>query len=92
MFIFDFISFLIFLLVAAICGSIGTSIAGFSSRGCLTNVGIGLIGAMIGTWLSRHFGMPDLWVVRGIPILWTIVGSGLLVVLLSFLSGNRRRR
>ena len=92
MFIFDFFSFLIFLIVAAICGAIGTSIAGFTSRGCLTNIGIGLIGAIIGTWLSQQIGMPEILTIRRIPILWTIVGSGLFVVLLSFISGNRRRR
>jgi uncharacterized membrane protein YeaQ/YmgE (transglycosylase-associated protein family) len=92
MFIFDFFSFLIFLLVAAVCGSIGASIAGFSSRGCLTHIAIGLIGAIIGTWLSRELGMPELLVIRRIPILWTIVGSGLLVVLMGLISGNRRRR
>lgn len=92
MFIFDFFSFLIFLLIAAICGAIGTSIAGFTSRGCLTNIGIGLVGAIIGTWLSQKFGMPELLTIRRIPILWTIVGSGLFVILIGLITGDRRRR
>jgi len=92
MFIFDFFSLLIFLLIAAICGAIGTSVAGFTSRGCFTNIGIGLVGAIIGTWLSQYFNVPDFIRLRGIPILWTIVGSALFVLLLGVLTGNSSRR
>lgn len=85
------ISFFIFLLIASICGAIGSSIAGFSSQGCLTNIGIGLVGAIIGSWFSRMFGVPDVFVWHNIPILWTIVGSGLFVLILSKITSSRRR-
>ena len=51
-----------------------------------------VIGAIIGTWISQQLGMPEILTIRRIPILWTIVGSGLFVVLLGMITGNRRRR
>lgn len=85
------ISFLIMLLIAAVCGSIGAAIAGVDSKGCLTNMVIGLIGAMLGRWISIKLDIPDILYFRNIPILWTIVGSALFVLLLAILMGQKRR-
>ena len=38
------LGFLLLLLIASICGSIGAAIAGHSSRGCLTSIALGFIG------------------------------------------------
>ena len=92
LFTFNLFHLFIFLLIASICGAIGTSIAGFTSRGCLMNIAVGLIGAMIGSWISREFGIRELIWLRGIPILWTIAGSAIFVALIGMItSGNRHR-
>ena len=83
---------LILLGVAAICGSIGAGLAGFSSGGCLTNIVLGFIGALIGSWLSRELGMPILVCFMGIPIVWSIIGSALFVAVLGALTGRGRRK
>jgi uncharacterized membrane protein YeaQ/YmgE (transglycosylase-associated protein family) len=73
---------LIYLLVAAVCGGIGAAIIGIRNMGCLTLIAVGLIGAMLGTWLSRQAGIGEMFAVsigdHKIPILWTIIGSMLL--------------
>ncbi|MBI3287498.1 MAG: GlsB/YeaQ/YmgE family stress response membrane protein, partial [Chloroflexi bacterium] len=60
-----------------------------SHGGFLVSVVIGLFGALIGGWLSRTLGIGDVLVLGGVPVVWTIVGSAIFVLVLSAL---RRRR
>lgn len=77
------IDFLILGVVAAICGMIGQSLVGYSVGGCLVSAVIGYIGAFIGAWVARQFGLPELFAVnvggQSIPVVWSIIGSALLV-------------
>ena len=77
------VDFIILAVVAAICGMIGESLVGYSVGGCLTSAVIGYIGAFIGLWVARQFGLPELFTVSvggsSIPILWSIIGSAVLV-------------
>ncbi|UCH92639.1 MAG: GlsB/YeaQ/YmgE family stress response membrane protein [Candidatus Aminicenantes bacterium] len=82
---------LILLLIAFICGSIGASLAGASKKGCLTSIALGFIGALIGSWLSRHLQMGEILSVQGIPIVWSIIGSALFVAIINLISGERSR-
>ena len=82
------LSFLVLMIVASICGSIGSGLAGYNARGCFTNVLIGLIGALIGTWLSRELGIRDFLYFAGIPVIWSIVGSALFVAVLGIITGK----
>ena len=50
--------FLILLLIAAIAGGIGQSIAGYNVGGCLVSIVVGFIGAYIGLWLAKQMGLP----------------------------------
>ena len=84
------LGFFVLLLVAAVCGSIGASLAGRSYGGCLTNIALGLIGAFIGSWLSRELGIRDILYFARIPVLWSIVGSAVFVAVLNLLSGGGR--
>lgn len=80
---------LFFLVVAAICGAVGSAIAGRGHRGCCLSTVIGLVGALVGSWLSRVTGIPDLIYLWGTPVLWTVAGSALFVAVVGFLSGRR---
>lgn len=88
---FTLLGFLILLLVAAICGSIGSAIAGYSRTGCLTNIAIGVIGAAIGSWLSYQLHAPEFLVIAGIPVFWAIIGAALFMAVIGALAGSRRR-
>ncbi|HZI69318.1 MAG TPA: GlsB/YeaQ/YmgE family stress response membrane protein [Hanamia sp.] len=81
--------FLILLLIAAICGGIGQSLAGYNVGGCLVSIVVGFIGAYIGLWLARQMGLPDFFTVnvegKPFPILWAIIGSAIFTFIVALL-------
>ena len=87
------LSFLLLLLVAGICGSIGQAIAGFSRGGCLTSIALGFIGALLGMWIGRSLGMGEMFAVNiggeTFPIIWSIIGAALFVAVLSLFTRRR---
>lgn len=91
------IEFLVLLLVAGICGSIGQALAGFSRGGCLVSIAVGFIGALVGMWIARQAGMPELFTLdvggTAFPIIWSIIGAALFVALISLLTrgGSKKR-
>jgi len=93
---FSLIEALVWLIVAAICGAIGAAIVGYSPGGLLASIGVGLVGAFIGTWVARALGLPALLTFTfgdvQIELIWTILGAVLLVGIVALLrSGSRRR-
>lgn len=81
------------ILVAGICGSIAQSLAGYSHGGCLVSIVLGFIGALLGMWLARLLGLPELLEIefgdQPFPILWSIIGASIFVALLSLISRSR---
>jgi uncharacterized membrane protein YeaQ/YmgE (transglycosylase-associated protein family) len=86
------IRILILLLIAFICGSLGAALAGSSKKGCLIKIVLGYIGAMIGGWLSRKLGVPDMITFHGIPVIWSIIGAALFVAFLELISGGNDQK
>ena len=84
---------LLLLLVAGICGSLGQAIAGYSRGGCLVSVALGFVGALLGMWLARLMGLPELLPVHiggtSFPIIWSIIGSALFVAVITLLTRSR---
>jgi uncharacterized membrane protein YeaQ/YmgE (transglycosylase-associated protein family) len=87
------IDVLILLLVAGLCGSLGQAISGYTRGGCLVSIALGFIGALIGMWLARKLGLPELFVLpvggTSFPIIWSIIGSALFVAVISFIARSR---
>jgi len=87
------IDFLLLVVVAAVCGMIGESLVGYSVGGCLVSAVVGYIGALIGMWLARQFGLPELFTVsvggQAFPVVWSIIGSALLVAVLAMIRQRR---
>ena len=87
------IPFLLLLLIAGICGAIGQAITGYSHGGCLVSIALGFIGALLGSWLARQFGLPELVAlpVAGMrfPIVWSIIGAALFVAVINLISRPR---
>ena len=84
------IGFILFLIVASVCAFIAERLVPNTiPGGFITSAIIGIIGAWIGSNLIGHFG-PDL---AGVALLPCILGSALLVFVLSLFSwGFRQRR
>jgi uncharacterized membrane protein YeaQ/YmgE (transglycosylase-associated protein family) len=84
---------LLLLLVAGICGSLGQAISGYSRGGCLVSIALGFIGAVLGMWLARKLGLPELFPVQigttSFPIVWSIIGSALFVAVITLLTRGR---
>lgn len=88
------IDLLVLLIVAGVLGAIAQAISGYERGGCLVAIAVGFIGAMVGMWLSRVTGIPDLLKLdfsgTTIPVLWTVIGGALFVSLVAFLTRGRR--
>jgi uncharacterized membrane protein YeaQ/YmgE (transglycosylase-associated protein family) len=88
------VDLLLLLLIAGICGALGQAIGGFSRGGCLVSIALGFIGALLGTWLARNLGLPELLPVeiggQRFPIIWSIIGAALFVAVIGLISRSRR--
>jgi uncharacterized membrane protein YeaQ/YmgE (transglycosylase-associated protein family) len=86
-------SFIILLIIAGICGSIGRSIAGYSHGGCLVSIALGFIGALLGMWIAKTLHLPVLFTIEvgheNFPIIWSIIGSAIFVAIISFVTRRR---
>ena len=89
-----FTGFLILLVIAAIAGSLGMAVTGYSQGGCLFSAVVGFLGAFIGMWFARQFGLPELIPItvdgETFPVVWSVVGSAILSLLLGLLTRGRR--
>lgn len=87
------LGFIVLLVIAAIAGTIGQAIAGYSAGGCLVSIIIGFIGAYLGMWLAGSLGLPELFTItvdgQPFPIIWSIVGSAILALLFGLLTRRR---
>lgn len=87
------LEFLLLLLIAGICGSIGQSIAGYSRGGCIVSIVLGFVGALLGSWISVQLNMPELFNVtvggNQFPVIWSIIGSVVFVVIVGLFTKKR---
>ena len=83
------IGLLVLLAIAAVCGAIGQSLAGYDLGGCLVSIVVGFIGAWIGLWLAAKMGLPELFTIniegKPFPILWAIIGSALFTLVMALI-------
>lgn len=85
--------FLVLLLIAAICGGVAQAIAGFSRGGLFVAIAVGFIGALLGMWMQRATGAPEILTVQvgdtAFPIVWSIIGGVVFAVVVSLLTPRR---
>ena len=83
------IGFLVLLAIAAICGAIGQSLAGYDLGGCLVSIIVGFIGAWIGMWLAGKLGLPEWFTInvqgKPFPIVWSVIGSALFTLVVALI-------
>ena len=87
------IDVIVLLIIAGLCGALGQAITGFSRGGCLVSIALGFIGALLGMWLARNLGLPELFSIQigttAFPIVWSIIGSALFVAVIALLTRSR---
>lgn len=87
-------TFIVLVIIAAICGSIGQVLAGYSLGGCLVSAVVGFVGAFVGLWIARQFGLPEFFPVtingETFPVVWSIIGSAILTLIVGLLTRGRR--
>jgi len=88
------LGFIILVVIAAICGALGQAIAGYSLGGCAIAIVVGFVGAFLGVWIARQFGLPGIFVIdvdgQPFPVVWSVIGSALLAAIVGLLSRPRR--
>ncbi|HEY9674311.1 MAG TPA: hypothetical protein V6D11_22920 [Waterburya sp.] len=89
------VEILLLLLIAAICGSLGQVLVGYSTGGLLASIVVGIIGAYIGLWVARELHLPIIFALnvggRSFPIVWAIVGSAIFAAILGLINRSIRR-
>lgn len=88
---------ILLLVIAAICGSLGQTLVGYSAGGCLISIIVGVIGAYIGMWIANELNLPVLFALniggKPFPIVWSIIGSAVFAAALALINrlvrGNR---
>ena len=84
---------IVLLIIAGICGALGQAITGFTRGGCLVAIALGFIGALLGMWLARQLGLPELLPVQigttSFPVVWSIIGSALFVAIITLITRRR---
>jgi uncharacterized membrane protein YeaQ/YmgE (transglycosylase-associated protein family) len=78
------------LLIATLCGAIAESLLHYREGGIAATTGVGLIGAVIGVVIAKVLHFPTLVSIGHLPVLWTVVGSIVLVSGLKVVTPNRR--
>jgi uncharacterized membrane protein YeaQ/YmgE (transglycosylase-associated protein family) len=70
---------IVLLVIAGVCGSIGSAIARSSRPGCIGSIALGFLGGWLGMWFARQFHLPTLYVWHvqneSFPIVWSILGA-----------------
>ena len=83
------IGFLVLLIIAAICGAIGQSLAGYDLGGCLVSIVVGFIGAYLGLWIAAKMGLPKIFEIsiegKPFPVVWAVIGSALFTLVMALL-------
>ena len=84
---------LLLILIAAICGAVGSALAGGTRGGLVVSIALGFVGALLGSWIARQMKLPEPFVLhaagQAFPVLWSVVGSALFVALLHLFSRRR---
>jgi uncharacterized membrane protein YeaQ/YmgE (transglycosylase-associated protein family) len=90
----SFGGFLIFLLIAAVCGAIGQSLSGYSLGGCFVSIVVGFVGAWLGPLIAAYFDFPMFFTLtvqgKEFPVVWSIIGSAIFSLIIGLMTKGRK--
>jgi uncharacterized membrane protein YeaQ/YmgE (transglycosylase-associated protein family) len=85
---------LLLFVIASVCGSIGSRVAGYTHKGCLASIASGFLGAWIGTWFAAQVHLPVLYILyvhgESFLVVWAIIGAAMFAAVMSMLTGRSR--
>ena len=84
------IGLVLMLVIAALCSAAAQAIVKYRDGGFRFTLLSGVIGAVVGIVLAKLLGLPTFPQIQGLPLVWTLVGS-LIVVAGAKLALPRRR-
>lgn len=80
---------IVLLVIAGVCGSLGSALAGYTHMGCLGSIALGFIGAWLGGWFAHQVHLPTLYVLHvqneSFPVVWSIIGAAVFAGVMSVL-------
>ena len=81
---------LITLLIATLAGALAQLVVGYTRGGCLASILIGIVGALLGSWIAAWLHLPNILVIAGVDVVWTFIGAAIFVAALSLIMGGSR--
>ena len=82
-------SFIGWIVLGLIAGFIASKIVNKTGEGAIVDIVLGVIGAVVGGWLFRTFGMPGVTGFNLYSMLIAIVGAVVVLVLYHLIAGGR---
>lgn len=84
----------VWLVIALICGAVAQALLGYSHSGLLGTTALGVLGALVGTWLANALRLPAILTINvfGVQaeLVWCTVGAVLVIALSQALRSRRR--
>src|ERR1700744_882611 len=82
-------SILAWIILGLIAGFIGSKIVNKRGEGMFLDIGLGIVGAVVGFWLFNRYGMAVVSWVNLYSLLVAVIGSVLILVVYHALTGKR---
>ena len=87
---FTFPTIVVAIFIAILIGGVAQLLVGYTHIGCVGHILVGIVGAFLGSLLASWLKLPTILVVAGIDVVWTFLGSAILVAILAIIFGGSR--
>lgn len=82
-------SIIAWVVLGLIAGFIASKIVNRTGEGMLLDIGLGIVGALVGGWLFHTFGMPGVTGLNIYSLVVAVIGAAVLLVLYHLLIRSR---
>jgi uncharacterized membrane protein YeaQ/YmgE (transglycosylase-associated protein family) len=82
-------SLIIWIVLGLISGFIASKLVNKSGEGMFLDILLGIVGAVVGGWLFRAFGMPGVSGLNVYSVAVAVIGAAVFLILYHALSGRR---